>query len=176
MTSEIVYYVLLSVLFSAHASVHMPVCTCLGAHICVHMPLYTCLCAHASVHMFVCTCLCRVVIGLQNTNMPYVTTRLNVMVLHMMLLSTSVLSLSGTSRICSMHFVFAAPLMPRDCSWTCVWASVNQGGTNHNRCTQRLVTLAYTDLLMNPDHTQKLSDLLYGSQSPADKKWASIAM
>jgi len=45
-----------------------------------------------------------------------------------------------------------------------LWA--NQGGPNRNHCTQRLVIL-----LTNPNRTPKLgqSDLLYRSQSPAEK-------
>jgi len=55
------------------------------------------------------------------------------------------------------------------CVCVAICMSVNQGGTNRNHCTQRLVILLA--LLMNPDCTPKLgqSGLLYGSKSPAEK-------
>jgi len=37
----------------------------------------------------------------------------------------------------------------------CVCLHVNQGGRNHNHCTQKLCNLACTDLLMNPDQKPK---------------------
>jgi len=45
----------------------------------------------------------------------------------------------------------------------CVCLDVNQGGTNHNHCTQETCYLACTDLLMNPDLKPKPGwpDLLY---------------
>jgi len=48
---------------------------------------------------------CRVVTGLQNTSMHYVITRLSVTVSHMTSLSTSVLWLSGVSRVVFVEFL-----------------------------------------------------------------------
>ena len=41
------------------------------------------------------------------------------------------------------------------CERVCVCLDVNRGGTNRSRCTQRLVILRRTDLLMNPDRIPK---------------------
>jgi len=58
-----------------------------------------------------------------------------------------------------------------------VCLDVNQGGTNRNRCTQRLVNLYAQHRLMNSDHTPELgpSDLLYGSKLPAEK-WMRVGV
>ena len=58
----------------------------------------------------------------------------------------------------------------------CVCLDVNQGATNRNRYTQRLVILHAQTYWWTMIVHQKLgqSDLLYGSKSPAEKKWAWI--
>jgi len=59
--------------------------------------------------------------------------------------------------------------IPSVCLSVCV-SGCYQGGTNHNRCTQRLVI---TDLLVNCDRTSKAgqSDLVYytGKNHPPKK-------
>ena len=66
-------------------------------------------------------------------------------------------------------------------SWSnvvCLCLDVNQGDTNRNCCTQRLVILRAQTYWWTLIAHQKLDhcDLLYGSKSPAEKKWAWLGM
>ena len=59
-----------------------------------------------------------------------------------------------------------------------VCLDVNQGGTNRNRCTQRLVILHMTTNQWTAIAHQKLgqSGLLYASKSSTEKKWTWIGI